>query len=113
MRSVTSWFRIEPQSDDLVPGPDRGLAARVYDAAWMIGRQWQVGELDGEDAASPAWVRLRVAAAPITRLQLGAADAPVHRLREHELLEPLVEGEADEDGDWAASVGAGAHFLEA
>jgi hypothetical protein len=111
--SVTGWWRIEPQSDDLVPGPDRGLQARLYDPAWMLGRQWQLGELGGEDAASPAWVRLRVAGAPITRLQLGAPDGPVRALGPTDLLEPLVEGEADQAGDWTAAVAAGAHFLEA
>jgi hypothetical protein len=111
--SVTGWWRIEPQSDDLVPGPDRGLQARLYDPAWMLGRQWQLGELAGEDAASPAWVRLRVAGAPLTRLQLGAPDGPVRELGPTELLEPLVEGEADQTADWAAAVAAGAHFLEA
>jgi hypothetical protein len=110
--SVTAWWRIEPQSDDLVPGPDRALQARVYDPAWMLGRQWQLGELGGEDAASPAWVRLRVAAAPLTRLQLGSPDGPVQALGRDDLLEPLVEGEADQASGWAAAVAAGAHFLE-
>lgn len=112
-RSVTNWVRIEPQSDDLVPGPDGALQARVYDPAWMLGRQWQLGELTGEDAASPAWVRLRAAGAPISRLQLGAPENPVHALSEPDLLEPLVEAEAAQPGDWAAAARAGAHFLEA
>ena len=111
--SITGWWRIEPQSDDLVPGPDRGLQARLYDPAWMLGRQWQLGELNGDDAASPAWVRLRVAGAPLTRVQLGVPDGPVHELGRDDLLEPLVEGEADQTADWAAAVAAGTHFLEA
>jgi hypothetical protein len=111
--SITGWVRIEPQSDDLVPGPDRALQARLYDPAWMLGRQWQLGELRGEDAASPAWVRLRVAAAPIGRLQLGGPDSPIHDLRPSDLLEPLVEAEAQPPDDWAAAVASGAHFLEA
>ncbi len=112
-RSVTSWFRIEPQSDDRVPGPDRALEARVFDPAWMLGRQWQLGELTGEDAASAAWVRLRLAAAPMTRLQLAGPDEPVQTLGAGDLLEPLVEGEADQEGGWAEALAAGAHFLEA
>lgn len=113
MRSLTTWWRIEPQSDDLVPGPDSGLQARLYDPAWLLGRQWQLGELNGEDAASPASVRLGVASAPITRLQLGAPDGPVHELGPQDLLEPLVEAEAQQTAEWAASVAAGAHLLEA
>jgi len=111
-RSLTSWFRIEPQSDDLTPGPDRALQARVYDPAWLLGRQWQLGELTGEDAASPAWVRLRLAAAPISRLQLGGTPT-VQTLRSTDLLEPVVEAEAGQDDDWSAAVAAGAHFLAA
>ena len=111
-RSITSWFRIEPLSDPSPPGPDRALQARVYDPAWMLGRQWQLGEMGGEDAASPAWVRLRLAGAPITRLQRRDAGA-VRALGPSDLLEPLVEAEPDQDDDWAAALAAGAHFLAA
>lgn len=33
-----------------------GLAARVADPLWLLGRQWQMGELLGEDAGSPTAV---------------------------------------------------------
>src|SRR6266536_1438497 len=112
MRSVMAWFRIEPQSDDPQPGPDRALQARVYDPAWLLGRQWQLGELTGEDAASPAWVRLRMTGAPISRLQLRGA-TEVHRVAPADLIEPLVEGEAEQDAEWIRSVEAGQHFLAA
>ncbi len=111
-RSLTTWFRFEPLSDAPVPGPDRALQARVYDPAWLLGRQWQLGELTGEDAASPGWVRLRLAAAPITRLQRG--DGPtVDALDPADVLEPRVEGEPDQRAGWAAAVAAGDHFLAA
>ena len=47
--------RTEPRtrSDDLAAG----LAARVYDPAWMLARQWQLGELDGDDSGTPIRVR--------------------------------------------------------
>ena len=107
-----AWFRIEPQSDDPQPGPDRALQARVYDPAWLLGRQWQLGELTGEDAASPAWVRLRMTGAPISRLQLRGA-TEVHRVAPADLIEPLVEGEAEQDAEWIRSLEAGQHFLAA
>ena len=110
MRSITGWYRIEPRSDDAVPGPDRGLQARLYDPAWLLGRQWQLGELTGEDAASPAWVRVLAAATPIDRLQMG--EGPPHRLAPGDDLEPLVEAEAH-TLDWAGSVAAGQHWLAA
>ena len=48
MPSITSWTRIEPDpgSDDL----QASLSARVLDPVWMLTRQWQVGEFQGEDA---------------------------------------------------------------
>lgn len=110
MMSVTAWFRIEPQSDDSTPGPDRALQARIYDPAWLLGRQWQLGELTGEDAASPAWVRLRLASTPINRIEIGGIARDVGPA---ELVEPLVEGEAGAATDWPAAVEAGQHFLAA
>ena len=35
------------------PTLPRGLRAAVHDPLWLLGRQWQVGELLGEDAAFP------------------------------------------------------------
>jgi hypothetical protein len=111
-RSITMWYRIEPQSDDMVPGPDRALQARLYDPAWLLGRQWQLGELTGEDAASPAWVRLRLAATPIDQIRLG--DGPIRPVAPGEDLEPLVEAGAGAAVDgWAASVAAGQHLIAA
>jgi len=56
--------RLEPQS---VSGdPRHGADAVVADALWMIGRQWQLGELLGEDAGSPVSVRVQRRALPIT-----------------------------------------------
>jgi hypothetical protein len=49
--STTFFLRIEPRttSSDLT----QGIAARIYDPLWTLGRQWQLGELLGEDAGSP------------------------------------------------------------
>lgn len=49
------YSRLEPltRGDDLT----EGLAARVWDAAWMLARQWQLGELDGDDGGTPVRVR--------------------------------------------------------
>jgi|688.fasta_scaffold77074_2 hypothetical protein len=37
--------------------PDRALGARLHDAAWLLARQWQLGELAAMDAGSPVGVR--------------------------------------------------------
>ncbi|MEN3281426.1 MAG: hypothetical protein V7607_2566 [Solirubrobacteraceae bacterium] len=53
--SITYYSRLEPatRTDDLAPG----VAAAVFDAAWLLARQWQLGELLGEDGGSPISVR--------------------------------------------------------
>src|SRR5215831_17399414 len=51
-----SWTRLEPQSTLGDPRP--GIEARVHDPLWLIGRQWQLGEFQGEDAGTPLTVRV-------------------------------------------------------
>jgi hypothetical protein len=62
--SLTTWNRLEPgtRSETL-----RGLAARVGDPLWLLGRQAQSGELTGSDTASLVSVRLDHEVSPITR----------------------------------------------
>jgi len=40
-------------------GIEEGLAARLADPLWMLGRQWQFGEFRHENAASPAWIEVQ------------------------------------------------------
>jgi hypothetical protein len=56
MASITWWNRVEPRPrvDDIV----QPLQARVRDPLWMLTRQWQLGEFQGVDSGSPAWVEL-------------------------------------------------------
>ena len=44
-----------------------GIAARVSDPLWLLGRQWQLGELQGEDSGSPVSIDLAAETAPISR----------------------------------------------
>jgi hypothetical protein len=39
-------------------GIEEGLAARLGDPLWLLGRQWQFGEFRHENAASPAWIEV-------------------------------------------------------
>ncbi|MCF4123382.1 hypothetical protein L1785_20660 [Antribacter sp. KLBMP9083] len=59
-----AMVRLEPDSTTGDPRP--GTEARIADPAWMLGRQWQVGELIGEDAGSVVSVRVRSSALPLT-----------------------------------------------
>ena len=35
------------------------VSARVFDPLWLLTRQWQVGEFQGEDAGMPVLARVR------------------------------------------------------
>ena len=67
--SIVTWSRLEPvdQSSDL----SVSLAAPIADPLWMLHRQWQFGELEGNDAGTPIEVRIEHRAVPLSRLRLG------------------------------------------
>lgn len=69
MASVTTWTRLEPlpRTADLAPA----LEARVADPLWLLARQWQVGEFQGEDAGSPIVARLAAESARLGRYHPG------------------------------------------
>src|SRR3989442_1034623 len=77
MPSITYWNRVEPRprsSRDIGPH----LAARVRDPVWFLTRQWQFGEFDGEDAASPAFVELATTTSPFVGWRIeGQAASPL------------------------------------
>ena len=64
---TTTWHRLEPRVRGT--NPAAGLRAGVYDPLWFLGRQWQLGELLGEDAAFPVSVRVATTEHPLTRFQ--------------------------------------------
>ena len=55
---ITVWNRLggRPRADNFDPA----LRAEVRDALWMITRQWQTGEFQGDDAGSPILAKLRM-----------------------------------------------------
>jgi hypothetical protein len=68
MPSVTTWLRLEPR-----PTTEQmtGLEARIADPLWLIGREWQIGGLTGQDAAWPVFAQIKPDRAPITRWARG------------------------------------------
>ena len=48
-----------------IRGP--GIEARVHDPLWLLGRQWQLGEFEGEDAGTPLTVRVVTRTVPVDR----------------------------------------------
>jgi hypothetical protein len=63
--SVTVFNRVEgrPRTRAF----DRALRAEVRDALWMLTRQWQMGEFQGDDAGSPFFAKLLMDRTELTR----------------------------------------------
>ena len=84
------FLRLEPRTraDDLTPG----LAAAVQDPAWLLARQWVMGEFDGENAGTPVQVRATLRTHALAtlelrtgqRVQLDPAGPPLDMLIERE-----------------------------
>jgi len=85
--SITRWNRLEgrPRTHDF----DRALRAEVRDALWMLSRQWQMGEFQGDDAGSPLLARACIDVAAVDRFQEGKSQAGP--LGAGQPLEALVE----------------------
>ncbi|MDO9015267.1 MAG: hypothetical protein Q8S73_30520 [Deltaproteobacteria bacterium] len=56
--TLAPWVRIEPSARDRTMA--LGLRAEIADPTWLLGRQLQLGELNGEDAASPVFATVKV-----------------------------------------------------
>lgn len=56
--TITIWNRLEGRPRTVEFG--RALRAEVHDALWMLTRQWQLGEFEGDDAGSPVLARYQV-----------------------------------------------------
>jgi len=112
--SRSYYLRIEPRttSSDLTAG----IAARIYDPLWMLGRQWQLGELLGEDAGSAVNAKLdtEVAMLSMYRATRGGIDTPYDPLTLP--LEALVEaGPVRQSKRWTLQlrIDTGREFLHA
>ena len=113
MASITFWTRLEPHArlDDI----ETGLQAQTHDPLWLLARQWQTGEFQGEDAGTPVLARLRLQRSPLARFRPGPAGKP-QPYRSDVPLETLVEGEpvqrlADQRRDLRVAADAGLYFL--
>lgn len=112
--SLIGWSRVEPlpATPDLEPG----LQAQVADPLWLLARQWQFGELNGEDAGSPVEVELTGTVAGLSRylagpLDANAADRAVDHAGLGVPLETIVEAEPVRLASERLRTEAGLHFL--
>jgi hypothetical protein len=57
------YSRLEPRPFER--NQEAGFAASIHDPVWFLGRQWQMGEHQGENASSPVWVHYELRSQPI------------------------------------------------
>ena len=123
MASITSWMRLEPncRNKDM----SAGLQARVYDPLWLLARQWQVGEFEGQDNGSPAMALFQTEATKLSRFQAGAMppntivnaakfdpnDIPLETLVERERVSPRKQSEITTPEKLRLAIEAGLHLL--
>lgn len=102
-----------------------GLQARIYDPLWLLARQWQVGEFQGEDSGSPAAAGFRAESAILTRFHPGpvasdpvvnaeaydGAHVPLEVHVERERVRPLDGQAASRAEKLRLAADAGLHFL--
>lgn len=137
MNGLTTWKRIEPHARtmDLTPG----LAAEIADPLWMLLRQWQLGELTGDDGGAPVAVDVATSWSRFSRFRaegitpetanspgpeafaiprtgegvlLREHDGPLERLVEREPVLGGLGGGVDPDhpAPWVAAVQTGRSF---
>ncbi len=109
---TADWTRLEPDTQTNILDVDLadGVAARLADPLWMLGRQWQMGELTGEDAASPVIAHLEAASYRLDTIRLGEDPAEPYdaaRLA----VEALVEHDGAE-ADERTRIAGGLSLLE-
>lgn len=110
---VTTWHRLEPvpRSGDMTGS----LAARISDPLWMLTRQYQFGELSGEDAGSPVDAHMvaetatldRFLAGPVSR---GARNRAV-KIDPADPMEALAESVPNEAAALRWRIDAGQHLM--
>ena len=96
METYPTWIRLHPESND--DTMVRSVQARIHDPLWLLGRQWQFGELQHDGGATPVDVRVEGTSSPLTRLRGGLAAASAAgsvSIKPAQIpLETLVEREA-------------------
>ena len=96
METFPTWIRLHPSSEDETLAVS--VQARIHDPLWLLGRQWQFGELRHDGGATPIDVRVEGTTAPLSRMRGGGADVTTGRSAAIKPtgtpLEALVEREA-------------------
>ncbi len=107
MPSITTWTRLEPQTRNAAL--TTSVQGRIHDPFWLMARQWQVGEFQGEDSGTPIMARLRADVARLTRFFPGPIAAnsqvtapafnakvtPLETMVERERVRPLARAKGE------------------
>ena len=85
--TIVLWNRLEgrPRTHNF----ERALKAEVRDALWMLTKQWQMGELSGDDAGSPVFAKVHIETTQLTKYKPG--DQPVQVFNKNVPLETIAE----------------------
>ncbi|MGJ5141553.1 hypothetical protein ACQR1V_26475 [Bradyrhizobium oligotrophicum] len=85
--TITLWNRLEgrPRTHDF----DRALKAEVRDPLWLLTKQWQMGEFQGDDAGSPVVAKVHIETTELTKYR--AAGNPPEAFADDVPLEAKVE----------------------
>jgi hypothetical protein len=105
--TVVSWNRLEPRprTSDF----ERSLRAEVRDPLWMLARQWQMGELNGEDGGSPVFAKVQVKTSSLTKFKDGKGT--IRAFDNSAPIEAQVE-QLPDDQTLASKIRAGNYWLK-
>ncbi|HEY2711843.1 MAG TPA: hypothetical protein VGI60_04955 [Chthoniobacterales bacterium] len=111
--TLTGWNRLEPSTS--LTELERGLQARIADPLWLLGRQWQLGEFLGEDAASPVDLQIDTERISLSRIRLrdSTTSAAIVSALPAGPLEAVIERESVLTGPskLQRAIEAGQHFF--
>jgi hypothetical protein len=91
--SITGITRLETQPTAI--SLQAGLAAPLADPLWLLSRQWQFNEFQGEDAGTPLRLAFEVQGVKVDAFRAGTDEArPWQPIAEHDVpIETRVEAE--------------------
>lgn len=73
---LRAWNRLEPRPR--TAEFDKALECSIHDPLWMLTRQWQFGEFQGEDTGSAIFAKIHMQSSPITRIKTPTSPAQAY-----------------------------------
>ncbi len=105
--SILMWNRLESslRNENQL---DNALRFEIRDALWMLTRQWQFGELDGEDAGTAAFASINIEQSQVKGIGPGSSpvqefdinDTPFEKVIERENFVPGISARLEMGRHW-------------